>query len=384
MKKIVIVFLVIVGLSSGFAQTLDFTTFLSAQSAGSGGPYVSIAGSTEQLLQNPAMYAASKVTMNLVDLTVLMNGAGLSLFSSLIAGVFDFSNMATLLNNFFDAQGRAYILMDVAGPLNFAYSGKGIGFGLYNQTVMSMNIGSVYYANLSAREDLVVAGGVAYQGEIGRGWWYSGGLKVKGLLRAELYYTDSMLNFMMALQTPDWMTTAIPFLLTSGIGFDAGLQIGLYDVLTFGLTCDDAFSTLFSTEYSSLSGFFQDAITNKLNATSSILIPNLKAGLTVYPFLNFMEQHGLRWGFSLGYSHIIDLFLVLPRNPILFLAGSTELTILDRLKVSIGVREALLAAGIVLDLDSILVSTAVFGRELGMEPGERSVYMIMIGVTCKR
>lgn len=384
MKKIILAVLVIISFSSIFAQTLDFTTFVSAHSAGNGGPYASLAGSTEQLLQNPAFYAASQVTMNFADLALLMNGSGLSLFSSLLTGVLDFSNIATVLNNFFDAQGRAYLLMDVAGPLNFAYSGRGVGFGLYNQTVMNLNIGSVYYANLTAREDIVVAGGVAYRGEIGKGWWYSGGIKVKGLLRAELYYTDSLLNLMTALQTPDWMNTALPFIVTSGIGFDAGLQIGVFNVLTFGLTCNDAFSTLFATEYSSLSGFFQDAVTNKINASSTIVVPNLQASVTAYPFLNFMERHSLRWGLSLGYSHIIDLFLVLPRNPILFLIGSTEITILDRLTVTVGVREALLSAGIVLDLDTILVSTAVFGRELGIEPGERSVYMIMIGVTCKR
>ncbi|HQK33126.1 MAG TPA: hypothetical protein PK074_00220 [Spirochaetales bacterium] len=367
-----------------FAQTTSFTTYLSAQSASNGGLYASQAGTAELLLQNPAMFALSQVLMQFADLNVLMNGAGLSMFSSILTGAFDFSNLGLLLANLFDEQGRAYILFDVAGPINFAYSGKGIGFGIYNQTVMSINVGSVYYANISAREDIFVTGGVAYRGDIGAGWWYAGGLKVKGLLRTELYYADSLLNFMTVLGTADFFNSALPFLLTTGIGFDAGAQVGLYDVLTFGIQCDDAFSTLFTTEFSSLSGFWGDPAGSKITSYVNIPLPNLTAGITAYPFLNFMEQHSLKWNVSVGYSHMLDLFLPLSRNPILFLSAGTELTILERLKIAVGVREALLAAGITLDLDTLCVSTAVFGRELGIEPGERPVYIIMVNVSVKR
>ncbi|HOT59863.1 MAG TPA: hypothetical protein PLJ83_09410, partial [Spirochaetales bacterium] len=115
-----------------FAQTTSFTTYLSAQSASNGGLYASQAGTAELLLQNPAMFALSQVLMQFADLNVLMNGAGLSMFSSILTGAFDFSNLGLLLANLFDEQGRAYILFDVAGPINFAYSGKGICFGIYN------------------------------------------------------------------------------------------------------------------------------------------------------------------------------------------------------------------------------------------------------------
>ncbi len=383
-KKLLAISLVFLVVTAVCAQTTAFTTYLPAESASNGGPYASKSSTIELLIQNPAMFAASQVLMQFADVSLLMNGAGLSLFSSFLTGTLDFSNLGLLLSNLFDEQGRAFVLIDIAGPINFAYSGKGIGFGIYNQTAVNINVGSVYYASFSAREDIFITGGVAYRGDIGSGWWYSGGLKVKGLLRTELYYEDSVLNFMTVLGTPDAFNTAIPFMLTTGIGFDAGIQVGLFDVLTFGINCDDAFSTLFTTEYSNLSGFFQDPVTNKVVSYAMIPLPDLKASITAYPFLNFMEQHGLRWGLSVGYSNILDLFLPLSRNPILFLSGCTEFTILERLKISVGVHEALLSAGIMLDLDTLYVSTAVFGRELGIEPGERPVYMIMISVSVKR
>ena len=383
-KKILVVSLVLLTVTAVVAQTTVFSTYVTAESAGNGGPYASKAGTMELLVQNPALFAVPQVLMQYADVSMLVNGSGLSLFSAVLAGTFDFSNLGLLLANLFDDQGRAYVFFDVTGPINFAYSGKGIGFGLYNQTVLNINVGSVYYANFSAREDVYVTGGVAYRGEIGSGWWYAGGLKVKGLLRAELYYTNSLLNFMTVLNTPDFLNTTLPFLLTSGIGFDVGAQIGLFDVLTFGLKCDDAFSTLFSTEYSSLSGFFTDPAATKITTITTIPLPNIIASFTVYPFINFMEQQGLKWGISLSYTNILDLFLPLPRNPILFLSGGTELTVLERLKLTLGVREALLSAGMMLDLDMVYVSAAVFGRELGIEPGERPVYMIMISVSVKR
>lgn len=382
MKKITVILLSLLLLHVGLAaQTLDFETFSTASDAANGGPYASLSPGTATLLQNPAAFSSANTYLNYADVTMLLNGAGLSLLSAVLGGSIDFANMGTLLGSLLDSQGRAYIYMDMAGPLNFAYTGKGIGFGIYNQTTFSINIGSVYYAEVSAREDIVFTGGAAYRGDFGAGWWYSAGLAAKGLFRAEYYYADTLLGLMTVLGTPDPFGSAMPFFMTTGVGFDAGLQAGLYDVFIFGIQCEDAFSTLFTTEYTNMGAFFTDPAAAKVTTSSLIPLPNLSAGFTVYPFLNFMEQRGLKMGMSVNYSNLIDLFMPIFRNPILFLSAGLELNVLERLTISLGLREALLACGVTLNLDNFKFSTAVFGKELGLEPGERPVYNIMVGVS---
>ena len=65
---------------------------------------------------------------------------------------------------------------------------------------------------------------------------------------------------------------------------------------------------------------------------------------------------------------------LVPRNPLLEIGIGVELVILEKLKLRMGLNEALPAAGFGIDLTFMQFDCSVYGKELGLEPGLNSVY----------
>ena len=80
---------------------------------------------------------------------------------------------------------------------------------------------------------------------------------------------------------------------------------------------------------------------------------------------------------ALDYDDILDLASVLPRNPILNVGLGLEARLLDIVSLRAGVSDALLNAGVGLDLSALRVDLAVFGTELGLDPGDRPTYNLL-------
>ena len=68
------------------------------------------------------------------------------------------------------------------------------------------------------------------------------------------------------------------------------------------------------------------------------------------------------------------------RNPILNVAIGTEIILLDVVSLRIGIHETYLATGIGLDASICTIDLAMYGSELGIEPGEQPVFNIALSL----
>ncbi len=83
------------------------------------------------------------------------------------------------------------------------------------------------------------------------------------------------------------------------------------------------------------------------------------------------------------YSDITNTFSPLARNPVLNLGFGVDMTLFDIFSLRGGIYEGLLDAGLALNLTYFTLNAAMYGRELGREPGMRPVYDIIIGLEFK-
>jgi hypothetical protein len=80
---------------------------------------------------------------------------------------------------------------------------------------------------------------------------------------------------------------------------------------------------------------------------------------------------------ALDYGHILDLWTPFSRNPILNLGLGVETRFLDIVSLRAGVSEGYPNAGASLDLSVMKLNLAVWGSELGLEPGSRPAFNLM-------
>ena len=207
------------------------------------------------------------------------------------------------------------------------------------------------------------------------------GLLLKGFLEGKSEFDRSFL------QLPDLFSTFSldtfanePFQFVTGIGFDLGVRYSWRDTITVGLAAIDLFSPTIINSYTTMNGFLQASETP---AQSNGLVPfKLNLGVMYTPEIGRARKIISDLKVMLDYRDIFD-FLVHPstaRNPLLHIGLGVELEFLEILSIRAGLNEGLPAAGLGLDLHFFTLNAAMFGVELGSEPGMRSVYNIMIGL----
>ena len=80
------------------------------------------------------------------------------------------------------------------------------------------------------------------------------------------------------------------------------------------------------------------------------------------------------------YSDILDFLNPVPRNAILKASLGLEIQMLDILYLRAGIRDALLAAGAGLKLGIFTLNLTAYGEELGLDPGVRPVYNLLVSL----
>jgi hypothetical protein len=161
--------------------------------------------------------------------------------------------------------------------------------------------------------------------------------------------------------------------LIAGAGLDLGFMYRFHRDLAVGMTIDDVY-----TGGAKLATIYGDD-----DGVSSYRIPatlNLGAAYTLQPL------PWLSLAFMLDYRDVTNLFFAddyTKKNPILNLALGTELGILNFLKLRAGLNEMLPAAGIGLVAKAFQFNFAIYGRELGLEPGGFSTYGLDLSIAVR-
>jgi hypothetical protein len=356
--------------SAASAATVEAFDFLSARESSMGGRHVALADDPSVLLANPAGLAGAPRRFSAADLNIRAIGPVFDIADLFAGGVI--SN-ATLTDFLAKNDYKLYAGLDLAGPLALGFTGGGLGFGLFNKTKFVVNVAGASSIKIAAGEDLLLAGGYALRFELGNGHELAAGIGAKGYVRGELA-TDSM----GILEALDFATNPMaiigqPFTLTTGIGTDLGLRWSWQGKVAVGLACRDIYSPAIATEYADIGSL------STPGASSYVSLPrSLDLGLMWAPGLGRLGEVIDSLVLTLDYKDILDLFAPIPRNPVLNVSMGLETRFLDIVTLRAGVVDALPSAGLSLDLSVFRLSLAAYGSELGLDPGVRPCYNLLV------
>lgn len=348
--------------------------------AATGGMHAAQPGSFLSIFENPAGFVREPRQLALASLAVNLSGPVLDIINAvpMLLGGGDFLG---LLPGLLDAQGRLYVAADVAGPLYTGYAGNGLGFGFFNRSLFELNVASPFAARLAIREELVFAGGYARSFALNTSQRIDIGIMPKGFIRGEIQASGELTDLMDLLSAPDQLLGATDFVMTTGAGVDLGLSWVYEDQLALALVCRDALSPALVTSYSSFLDFFANASGAQLGSTAGLIRPDLSFGAFYHWQNQLFSRLGLSVELFFDYRDILNLFQPVPRHFLLNLGLGAGVSVLDILELRFGLSDALPAFGFGIDLGVLGIEMAMYGRELGLDPGQRPVYNLLFALS---
>jgi hypothetical protein len=356
-----------------FAQVDSPGVPVSPRLAAIGGLHAADVGGFESLFTNPAGLADLDSSWSFSRIALNAAGPIFSIANMALGGQDIMSNLTSLL----DDSGRLYTAMDLATPIAFGYVGGGLGVGVFNRTYMVVNAPSLASdAYLNVGEEMLMVGGYARRFDLGNGHRLDAGLSLKGFLRNEFAWTGALTDITTAFSD---ITGTIPYNIVTGLSLSAGVLWSFSD-FAVGLVGRDAFAPYISSTYSSYNAFKADPSASKTDTETGLLDADVSLGFRWNPQWNFLVRSGSKLLLLADYRNILGLFRVLDRNPILEVSLGAEATLLEILSLRAGIQDCLPAAGFGLDLQYFKLSLSMYGEELGLEPGSRSVFNLAFAI----
>lgn len=361
--------------ASASAQALDPFDFSSPREKSMGGRHVALADDFSVLLSNPAGLAVVPGKFSAADLGVQAIGPVFDLANLFVGGIPDKAAITDFLakNDY-----KLFTGAELTGPFAFGYTGGGLGFGLFNKTKVTIDVKSISSIGVKAVEDLMLAGGYAMRFNLGKGHELAAGINAKGFVRGDISPTMGIVEAMGIINDPMSLLSDT-FTLASGIGVDAGLRWDWKGLLAVGLACRDIYSPAIVTQYSSAMDFVSKPNDAKLGDPSyETLKRSLDLGFAWSPSMGRLSNLIDSFTLAVDYKDILDLASPLPRNPILNASLGLEARVLEIVTLRAGISETLLSMGAGLDLGIFALSIAAYGAELGLDPGDRPYYNLLV------
>jgi hypothetical protein len=355
-----------------FVAPMDFPT---AREWSMGGRHVALADDSSTLLSNPAGLVKAPKTLSVADLGLRMMGPVFDIADLVSGGGLDTESLTDFLDR---NDYKVYAGMELSGPLALGYTGGGMGFGLFNKSSCILNVAGATSIRVMAGEDLLLAGGYSHGFDLGGGHELDAGITTKGFVRGQTSGSRGIIEAV-ALASDPGDILEDPFTLTTGVGLDLGVRWS-WKSLAAGLACRDLFSPAIATEYASASEFFGSGSGESRYVA---LHRSLDFGLAWQPELGRLGEVMDSFTLAADYRDILDLWSIMPRNPILNVGAGMEARVLHIVTLRAGVSDALLAAGLGVDLSVFALNLSVFGTELGLEPGDRPCYNLLVDFSFK-
>jgi hypothetical protein len=357
MKKIFGLFLVFSVLAPSFAEDMAPLTMPSTRSLGMGGTHVAYTDDVHALFVNPAALqnanqgsgfelalASMGSILDLLDLAQAVNG------DDLLGSVGDFAEQT---------KGKIPIGINLRFPLSIGYAANGLGFGLWNKINLDAKIIGLD-VDVSALADVILNYGMSFNIVSIGDHLVDAGFVVKPFARVQGDIGLSALDFLD--KSLDDLLGDFDVPLIVGAGLDLGFMYRFRRDLAVGLTVDDVFTG-------------GSRVLTLLGDNDSVSFYQVPLTLNTGVAYTLQPLSWLSLAFMLDYRDVLNLFAgdYTKKNPILNLAFGTEIG-LSFFKLRFGINEMLPSAGFGLVGGAFQFNVAIYGKELGLEPGNFSTY----------
>jgi len=357
------------------AQAFNFEpispVIVSGRTAGYGGPYSAIEAGFDTLTTNPAALAYVDKEWSVARLAVNVSGP---LFD--LPVIVQSDDMVSSILGLVGDNNGVYIGMNMTGPIAFGKVDRNFGFGVFNRSIASVDIPSITRATVLTGEEFLLVGGY------GLDVWEKGphsiavGLQMKGFFQSFVYESGTAITILNTFL--DMNIDGIPAVLSTGFGVDVGMLYRLGDYFSAALTCKDLYTPVFSTRYANIGTYMggepdadtlYDRLPLNLTAGVAYLIPLPDRWTTISD-----------WKVMFDYRNSLDILNPLYRNPVLNLAAGTEIVLLDVVSLRAGISDTYLSTGLGLDLTVCQIDFAMYGTEMGLDPGRRPLLNMVMSV----
>ncbi len=338
------------------------------RSLAAGGFHICDVSSAYMLTVNPALlaFAGKKVLLPSVAFDI---GGPLGDLPDLYSRMTDSGSTGSFADVLLDFVGKNNGLdldVGVSGPLTFGRVNKNRGWGVFNRTYVTGSVPSVSVSSVTAGEEMVFAGGSAFPLLNFSRMQLSVGVSSKLLVRLEGTYDGA----------PASLTSfdfgSVPVSATVAAGGDIGAYFSLFDIIRFGAVWKNLYA-----------GFVKDAGTFSHMTLSSAKPPvllfekgTLAVGVAFNIPVGFTRGVLSSWTVYCDYADVPALFTgsadAFKVNPVLALSAGMELVVFDTIALRCGMNGAYASAGAGIDLTPFHLECAVFGKELGLDPGVRA------------
>lgn len=360
-----VLFLIMCG-TAAFAETFSFEPVIpgieSGKFAGYGGAYCTQEAGFDTLSTNPAALAYVNREWSVARIAMKASGP---LFD--IPAVFQSSDVTGNIIDLVAANKGVYFGANMTGPLAFGKVDKNFGFGIFNRTITNVNVSSLVRGTVMAGEELLMVGGYGMTVFEKGPNSIAVGLQLKGYFQTFLYDSGTAITIIQS--ATKLSADGIPVVFSTGFGLDVGALYKLGDQFSAAITCKDLFTPVFSTPYASFSSYL--ANTPNSGTVFTKLDPNLTAGVAYSLPIPDSWTTISSLKFMFDYRDALSIFKAVYRNPILNCALGSELVLLKTVSLRAGISETYLSAGLGLDLTIFDIDFAMYGSELGLDPGKR-------------
>jgi hypothetical protein len=378
-KKTVALILVLLCLSAAlFAEQKRMAPlgFPSTASNGMGGAHVAYTSDIYSLFVNPAALQWANQA-SILEISPVLIGPLSKIAksgSSIMNATEDSSgtnNPFGPLSNIIDG-GKLSIGMDIRGPLSAGYTANGLGFGLFSRVFADARIIGTD-VDATAYIDIMMPFGMAFNVLRVQDHEIAAGFVLKPFIRVMADIEVSALDFVGG---GDFSPSA-PIL--GGLGSDLGLLYRFKRDLALGLTLGDLYTfgaKMGDVAGSSGGGVYRVPLSLNLGAAYTFRLASVweaapRALQSAY-IAGMIDWHSV--------NNIFTWNDRLHRNPILDLGMGAEFGFFNFLKLRVGLHDMLPMMGLGLEPKVFKFNIALYGKELGNEPGINSIMALDLSV----
>ena len=272
---------------------------------------------------------------------------------------------------------------NISPLLNFGFSNKGVGFLASTDIYTDINIPSVTNVGLNV--------GFNGNAELGYGFNFDLGANDIAVGVSADFFSNllnvgingSLTQLLGGTESEESsILDSLPITSMKGFSITSGLHYRYADFLNVGIVWNNMISST-NTANVLIDPETQEVKFDFDNGTKSKLDSKLAVGFGVKVPINFIITS---MNIYVDHENILDLFVSdkIVKNPILGLNAGVEAVLLKAFSFRLGINESYLAAGFGLRLGSFNIETAVYGSELGLEPGDRPQLNTSISVSFKK
>lgn len=360
MKKITVLLTAFV-LSSGLVFAGEFKpelhTIPSVRQQGFGGLYATDVDSFYSLYSNPASLGRRRNHSLFPSIDI---HAGGPLKDSLKIADAVTSLDSSVLTQIISDNNGLKLDVDIQPLLSFGHiSSWGFGWGFSTQAFVNATVPGIALADVQAGAEAVLTLGFALPVINSDNLLLSVGVTGKGFAQGATGFSGNLMDFLTSVMQD---SSGLPLYLSAGFTFDAGVYLSICNTISVGVVYKNPFSMVWVAEGTFGSPSYEF---NRVTRLEESVAAGVSYSVPV------AWTNGIITSFKLmaNYDNVFALFKKDGRNPWLGISAGTELVLGNICSLRFGMSEMLPAAGVGFKLGTFNIDVALYGKELGLEPG---------------